>query len=139
MDAFDFQLYEPGQVVRTRDMVHVTINKEYRIFFNAKALEALGNPDGVALMYDARRQVIGVLPSALNRTHAYPLRVRYRGESGRVITARNFCGHHGIKPEGTLAFRSARVNKDGVLILDLQDVRPASRSKNGQWTMDNGQ
>ena len=139
MDAFDFQLYEPGQVVRTRDMVHVTINKEYRIFFNAKALGALGDPDAVALMYDARRQVIGVLPSALNRTHAYPLRIRYRGESGRVITARNFCGHHGIKPEGTLAFRSARVNKDGVLILDLQDVRPASRSKNGQWRMDNGQ
>ena len=139
MDTFDFQLYEPGQVVRTRDMVHVTINKEFRIFFNAKALGALGDPDAVALMYDTKKQVIGVLPSALNRTHAYPLRIRYRGESGRVITARNFCGHHGIKPEGTLAFRSARVNKDGVLILDLQDVRPASRSKNGQWRMDNGQ
>jgi hypothetical protein len=42
MEAFDFQLYEPGQVVRTRDMVHVTINKEYRIFFNAKALRRWG-------------------------------------------------------------------------------------------------
>jgi hypothetical protein len=127
MEAFDFQLYEPGQVVRTREIVHVTLNKDYRLFFNAKALVALGDPDGVALMFDARRQVIGVLPSALNRTHAYPLRIRYRGVSGKVITARNFCRHHGIKPEGTLAFPSARVNKDGVMILDLQDVKTVKR------------
>ena len=129
MEAFDFQLYEPGQVVVTREVVHVTLNKACRIFFNPKAVEALGNPDGVALMYDARRQVIGVLPSALNRPHAYRLRIKDRGYRGRVITAKNFCRHHDIKPEGTLTFPSARVNKDGILILDLQDVRKVKSEK----------
>jgi hypothetical protein len=75
--------------------------------------------------------VIGVLPSALDRTHAYPLRTRDRTVSGKVITARNFCRHHGIKPEGTLAFPSARVNKDGVLVLDLQDVKRVTRASEG--------
>lgn len=124
---FNFELYEEGEEGRTRDRVHVTLSKENKIYFSGKAVEALGRPDGVALMYDRRRQAIGVMPSALNRKHAYRLRQKAGMGGGRVITAKNFCRHHDIKPEETLAFRSAWVTKDGVMILDLQDVRPVNR------------
>lgn len=118
----NFELFEEGQVERTRERVHVTLNKECKMFFNARALEALGEPDGVALLFDRRRQVIGVMPSALNRKHAYRLRPKDRVSRSRVITAKNFCRHYSINPSETLAFPAASVNKDGVLVLDLQTV-----------------
>ncbi len=83
-------------------------------------MDALGAPDGVALLFDRKRQIIGVMPSALNRPHAYRLRHQYRGSRSRVITARNFCRHYAINPSETLAFPNAIVNKDGILVLDLQ-------------------
>ena len=129
MDNFEFQFWEPGQVVRTREIVHVTLNKDCQLYFNARALEALGEPDGVSLMYDPKRQVIGVLPSALNRSHTYRLRKKQRDLSGRTISAKNFCKFHNIQPGETVAFRSARINKDGVMILDLQDVRTPKRGE----------
>jgi hypothetical protein len=111
---FNFELFEEGQVERTRERVHVTLNKECKMFF-----KALGRPDGVALMYDRRRKAIGVMPSALNRKHAYRLRRKDRGSQSRVITARNFCRHYAICPAETIGFPTAKVDKNGVLILDL--------------------
>ncbi|MGH9948828.1 MAG: hypothetical protein ACRD6X_16770 [Pyrinomonadaceae bacterium] len=120
---FDFELYEEGQVGRTRDRVHVTLGKDSHIYFIGKAVEALGRPDGVALLFDRRRQVIGVMPSALNRNHAYRLRHKAGMGAGRVISAKNFCRHYAIRPEETLAFPDASVNKDGILVLDLHAVK----------------
>lgn len=119
----NFELFEEGQVERTRERVHVTLNKECKMFFNARAVEALGEPDGVALLFDRRRQVIGVMPSALNRKHAYRLRPKDRLSRSRVITAKNFCRHYSINPPETLAFPAASVNKDGVLMLDLHGAK----------------
>ena len=116
----DFELFEEGQAERTRDRVHVTLNKECKLFFNAKALAALGDPDGIALLFDRRRQVIGVMPSALSRKHAYRLRHKDRVSHSRVITAKNFCRHYEIKPTETLEFPTAAINNDGILMLDLQ-------------------
>lgn len=78
-------------------------------------------------MYDRRRQVIGVMPAALDREHTYRLRHKHRSSDGRAITARNFCRHYEIRPSETLIFPKAAVNRDGVLILDLQTVQGAGR------------
>jgi hypothetical protein len=40
----------------------------------------LGRPEGVALLFDRKRKVIGVMPSALDRKHSY----RLRTERGRL-------------------------------------------------------
>jgi len=119
----NFELFEEGQVVGTRGRVHVTLNKECKLFFNATAVEALGGPDGVALFFDKRKKIIGVMPTALNRSHAFRLRQQFRGSRSRVITMRNFCRRYDLKPTETLAFPNASINKDGIMVLDLQDVR----------------
>lgn len=118
----NFELFEEGQRERTGGRVRVTLNRDCRMHFNGRALEALGAPDGVALLYDRRRQIIGVMASALNRPHAYRLRDQNRGTKGRVITARNFCRHYDINPVESIAFPDAAVNKDGILMLDLQQA-----------------
>ena len=123
----NFELFEEGEVGRSRDRVHVTLHKTGHIYFSGKAVEALGRPEGVALLFDKRQKVIGVMPSALERKHTYRLRTKRCMGAGRVIGAKNFCTKYEIKPAGTVSFPKAFVNKDGILLLDLHQSVSASR------------
>ena len=124
----DFEIFEAGPVVKNTDRVHVTINKLGHIFLNRRTLEGLGEPDAVTLMYDRRRSIIGIMPSPLHRSHAYPLKRKdARTSRGRMVHAKNFCRHYAINPTETLAFLSPEVNKDGILVLDLNDVRSVKK------------
>ncbi len=124
----DFEIFEAGPVVKNTDRVHVTIDKLGHLFLNRHAVAAIGGPDAVTLMYDRRRSIIGILPSALNRQQSYPLRTKdKRTSQGRCINAMNFCRHYGIKPSETLAFLSPEVNRDGILVLDLNEVRSVKK------------
>jgi hypothetical protein len=110
-------------------VLHVTLNKECRMFFNRHAVEALGEPDGVALLFDKRRKIIGVMPAALNKQHSYRLQPQWRGSKSKKIAAGNFCRKFGVKPTETIAFPNAEVNRDGILVLDLQQVKRVTRDK----------
>ena len=45
-----------------------------------------------------------------------------------MISAKGFCVRYGIAPEQSLAFTTAQV-RDGILILDLNEVRSAEKAK----------
>lgn len=124
----DFEIFEAGPEIKDPHRVHVTIDKLGHLFLNRHAVLGLGEPDAVTLMYDRRRSIIGIMPSALNRQQSYPLRKKDKRTShGRCINAKNFCKHYEIRPTETLAFLSPEVNKDGILILNLNDVRSVKR------------
>lgn len=123
----NFELYEGGEVEWTRGRVHVTLNKHCHLFFSRRAVEALGGCDGVALLFERRQKVIGVMPARPGQKHSYRLRAK-RGMGGaRLITAKNFCKTYGIATGETIAFEGASVNRDGVLMLDLQKVSSVGR------------
>jgi hypothetical protein len=124
----DFEIFEAGPVIQTHDRVHVTINKQGHIFLNRRMMEALGEPDAVTLMYDKRRSIIGVMPSPLHKRRSYPLRNKDgKRSSGRMIHAMNFFRKYQIRPTETLAFTSPDINKAGILILNLNEVRSLKR------------
>lgn len=124
----DFEVFEAGPERNSVERVHVTINERGHFFLNRRMLEAIGEPDAVTLMFDRRRSIIGVMPSRLHRPQAFPLKNKQLNRSrGRVIHAKNFCKHYAINPSETLAFLSPEVNKDGILILDLNDVRSVKK------------
>jgi len=125
----NFELFEEGEAGRTQDRVHVTLAADGRIYFSRRAVEALGRPEAVALMFDRRRQVIGVMPSDAGRKHAFRLRTKLGMGEGRVISVRNFCRHFGIRAAETVAFPTANVNRDGILVLDLQKSESVKRDK----------
>lgn len=125
----NFELYEEGPVGWTRERVHVTLGKDFHLFFNKWALEALGEPAGVALMFDRHRQMIGVMPAAPGKKHVFPLRKKKGIGDARVISVKGFCRHYGIKTVETVAFADAKVNRDGILILDLQKASSAGRKR----------
>lgn len=123
----DLELYEEGPVHDSGKHPHVTIRKNGQIFLNRKALEKLGPPDAVALLYDAKRRIIGIQPTPPNRKHAF--RLRRSGRSlARQIAAVGFLRHHKILPTEALGFLDPKLNRDGVLLLDLNETYAVTRS-----------
>ncbi len=127
---YNWEEFEEGQPYGTANRIQVTLNAEGKLFFNRRAIEALGEPDGVALMYDRRRSVIGVKPSTLERQGSYKLRRKDTAlrSGGRMISAKNFCRRFAIRPTETLAFTTANI-RDDILILDLNNVRSVKKKR----------
>ena len=125
----NFELFEEGQRNKHVKRLHVTLNKHGHFFLNARVLEVMGNPDGVALLFDPKLQVIGVAATTLDKSYSYELRKKDSFGAARLVYAKNFCRAYGIKPKETVAFTDAKVNKDGVLVLDLQKVAAVTRDK----------
>ena len=127
MRNVNWENFEDGPVRSTKERIHVTLNGEGKIFFNKKAWEALGSPDGVALMYDSREKLIGVRASLLHTRETYLLRLKQRKCTGWTINAAIFCRRYGIKPSETLAFTNVETTADRILMLDLNDVHSVKK------------
>jgi hypothetical protein len=122
----EWEIYKADSAVNAGQRVHVTLNRRGNFYLNVKALEALGGPETVVLMYDRRASVIGMARASYERRGACRLKKKDGDRSGgRVIYAANFCRKFGINPEKTLSFVDAAVDKNGILLLDLQAVRGA--------------
>ena len=122
----EWEIYKADSAVNAGRRVYVTLNRRGNFYLNVKALEALGGPETVVLMYDRRASVIGLARASHERRGACRLKKKDGDRSGgRVIYAANFCRKFGIEPEKTISFVDAEVDKDGILLLDLQAVRGA--------------
>ena len=119
----NFEEFEHGPVVSQSKLIHVTINTRGSFFLNRRAMEVLGEPDYVVLMYDRRRSTIGMSRAPSSRQNAFHLKRKDRQRNGRVIYASNFCRFYQIRPDETLAFTAPEVDKNGVLVLDLNEVK----------------
>jgi hypothetical protein len=119
---YDWKIFEHGPVEAPGGRIRVSLNPRGNIFLNGKAVEALGQADAVVLMYDSRRSVIGLQRAPLDRPNAFRLKRKARGYEGRLVYAANFCRANSICPDETLRFAAPVVNKDGILLLDLNDV-----------------
>ena len=51
------------------------------------------------------------------------------GSGGRCIYARTFCKDFDIHPTGTFAFTEATINKDGILLLNLNAVKSSTKKR----------
>lgn len=119
---------DPGYGFGNRERVRATINNRGIIYLNGSALKALGYPEAVLLMYDRRHKTIGITGCPAGQREAY--RVNHKGPvnfKGRQIYARPFCKDFGINPSETLVFTDATVNKDGILLLDLNAVKATTK------------
>ncbi|MEJ7846923.1 MAG: hypothetical protein WKF92_02415 [Pyrinomonadaceae bacterium] len=120
----NFEEFEHGPVVSQSELIHVTINARGSFFLNRRAIEALGEPDFVVLMYDRRRSTIGMTRAPSTRKNAFRLKRKDRiKNNGRIIYASNFCRFYHIRPDETLAFTAPEVDKNGILVLDLNEVK----------------
>lgn len=120
--------FEHGPIQKHAERIHVSINPRGNLYLNRLAFEAMGKPESVVLLYDRRQSMIGLRAAPAGRENAFRLKRKDPGPSGnRVIYAANFCRFYHIKTAETLAFTTAEVDQQGVLILDLNKVEPVRR------------
>ena len=128
MTEYNFDLFEEGPMEPSGNRVGVSINSRGHFYVNRKAIIAMGEPDAVMLYFDRERKAIGMQRSPIDRKYAFRLVNRATRESGRMIFATSFCRHYGIRPTETLAFISPAVNHNGILVLNLHEVRSVKKS-----------
>ncbi len=112
----------PGTV----DELRVTLDRKGTLMIGARAVERLGRPDHVVLLFDRFNSLIGVKPSNRHAPNAYPLIQKINGRH-RVVRANRFCRHYGIQFERLRAFVTAKVDENGVLVLDLKETKAAGK------------
>jgi hypothetical protein len=108
---------------------HVTLNRAGEISLGRYTYEKLGQPEKVLLLYDAVTHTIGVQPTSGSAKHGFrivPLK------SGGRIHARRLTAEFNLKVPHTLRFTTAEFDPDGILLLDLNNTRPAIRGENGK-------
>jgi hypothetical protein len=124
---YNFERFEEKPRVPNGNEPHVSIFSYGKIYLNRRAIEMLGEPDAVALLFDSKQQVIGIEAVPPSRSYAFRLNKKDKRSLGSTIAATSFFNHHKIRPSETLAFRNPALNEDGILILDLNEVVIASK------------
>lgn len=124
----DWEEFEPGVRNKTSAEMYVSLSKGGSFYLNAKAVEALGKPEFVVMLYDRSRRRIGLKAAPPSKRNGYLLSNKETGRShGRVIYAADFCQTYKIRPKRTHMFVSPIVEKDGMLILRVEMMRPVNK------------
>ena len=108
--------------------LHVTLNRGGEILIGSRTFRKFGEPEQVLLLFDRRNLLIGIVPTTAKATNSFPLITKSNG-SHRVIRANLFCRHYGIAFAGTVAFNTAEIDDDGILTLNLREIRAVGNPK----------
>jgi hypothetical protein len=111
------------------DAPRVTLNHRKVFLLNRKAVEALGSPSKVELLYDEETRTIGLAPIDPRTLSAFPLKGKetVKKYSYRIIHAAPFCKLFDINPKGTLLFTDVDLDNEGTLLLELKTTVPIGR------------
>ena len=111
---------------------YASMNPAGDIVISGYTHKKLGGTDGYLLLFDRERQVIGLRPARLEKDrNAYPARPRGK-HGGRRIRGYRLCREFGIVLGRTVRFHRCRMDNQGVLILDLNEVRTIGK-KSEHW------
>jgi len=110
--------------------LYVTMNPKGHISLSRFTYEKWGEPDKSLLLYDRMNNTIGLQPSTRLTRGAFQVS-RKSDRGGRVIYALRLMHEFGIKLTHSVRFLHPEFDEDGVLILDLNDTRPATKGQNG--------
>lgn len=99
------------------------------ITLSKRTFEALGEPNACVLLYDRETHVVGLRPaSPAIEKDAYPIHAKGKF-GGRRVFGHRLIRDFGIYLPETVRFPRCLIDRDGTLILDLKDVRPAMMKK----------
>ena len=110
--------------------LYVTINTKGWISISKFTFEKLGEPERVLVLYERSTNTIGL--QTVSRLHTGSFRLSKKWSGGRVIYALRLIQEFRIKIPRTLRFMSPEFDENGILVLDLNDTRPAQKGQNGR-------
>jgi hypothetical protein len=123
-----FEVFEKGSAPRS-SVPTVTIQKRGLMSLNQPAFAMIGEPEGVELLWDPERRVIGIRPAPLTSPNAYPARPQSPSSAkrGPILIAGNLFTRH-IGLDTSEARRWVPVMENGILCIDLNTPGQRARS-----------
>jgi hypothetical protein len=117
MTAVPFEIFD-RRTAATQGVPHVSIQKNGVIRLDRSAYVALDEPEGVELLFDREREIVGIRAADPAADHAYVVREHSRGSSF-LISGKSFAAHYDIDTDQS---RRWVAWKDGdILCISLQD------------------
>jgi hypothetical protein len=109
----------------------VTIQKSGEIHVNSSAIELIGTPPAVELLYDPEKNALGMRPADPGEDNAYPRRADKNRKQAHLFAGRAFALFHELDLRATRRYPAEVV--DGILVADLnagvESGSPGSREK----------
>ncbi len=107
------------------DTIRVSLNARGNFALNQKAVDLLGSPEAIVLMYDRANRLIGLKASSPDIDHAYELKRQGTSQS-YFLRAKSFCNFYGLDIADTVVFNDAKW-EDGMIVLQIGYVTEAAR------------
>ena len=121
-----WEVFTAGPTKPKEDRLYLSLNHKGQILINRRALEAIGSPEAVELLFSKPTSKIGIRRVSPKMTSAFPLKDR-PDSYAKMIHASPFCRSYNIKVKGTVAFNHVELDNDAMLILDLANTSRVSR------------
>jgi hypothetical protein len=116
-NTMPFEVFDKRQAGTTK-IPFVTIQKTGSFSLNKAAVNLLGNPEGVELLFDPEENLIGFKPAALTNPRAFALRTQGGHSSTQMVSGHRFSKYHEL--DTTVARRYGVEMVDDILVLDLK-------------------
>ena len=111
-----------GDVAAHWSGLYATMNKIGSIVISGVTHERLGSPAAYIIMFDRFNSRLGLKPAKPGERFAYPAR-RYGKRGAKIIRAYRLVAEFTIRPPDTIEFLRPKIDLDGVLLLDLRNIR----------------
>lgn len=122
-----WELFKAGPNLAKDVRMHVTIDKKNVIRMNRVVHKMLGSPVAVALFFNKRHSMIGIVKADKDLKEAFPV-VEHNGTF--IVHSRPLCKHYGIDIVGTQKFAAPNFDEEGIMRLDLSTTtRTANRKR----------
>lgn len=125
----DWEVIKRGDVMPQYAGLHVTLNPKGDIVMSRFTWETMGGPKAFYLMWDAPNQRIGLLRTVPEKRDAYPVRIANSRTKSRLVRGHRLVKEKRIDLPHTVQFRDARIDEDGILVLDLRTATESNRAK----------
>jgi hypothetical protein len=123
----DWEECPRGDVMPQYAGLYVTMNPTGDIVMSRVTYQMLGEPKAFLLLFDRTNRRIGLKPTGLHIRNAYPVCVGTRA-GGKKLHGHRLTRQYQIDLPQTVLFHDARIDEDGILVLDLRTARISPRS-----------
>src|SRR5438445_6915816 len=86
----EWEEFEAGPNPPREERLHVSLNFKGQILLNKNAMEALGMPEAVILMFEKRNSKIGIRPAAAQLRNAFSVKRRPMSRSRMIHASRSW-------------------------------------------------
>lgn len=121
-----WKLFEGAPNGRRKERARVTIGPNKAFLLNRFAYEAFGSPSAVELLFDENRSLIGIRACDPQKQNAFPVKTVPKS-SHKFVHAGSFLTHFAINISRRILFEEIDINKDGMLILNINKITYISR------------